>query len=263
MREGAAGYRQVQEWVAEGRFAEAATLAEELLVDPALGRSKRAQLHSLACWLYDGPLGQSGPRAVLHGEEAVRLLTLLHDPWHRAAAQANLIGARIHMGDSAGAAAELRRLEAEVAESPGLFSDGDRTLFVLNLLLAAAGGEWAEALALLRDVAPQADCLEIELIRAWAMLQSGAPPESVRRLLPPIGADPVLASERSLLEARIAQIEGAPIDEQAAIVALLRLSAAGRRDLLSRLSLPETPEDKERHRDRGRGERSQAEGAQP
>jgi hypothetical protein len=238
MRKGAAGFRQVQEWVAAERFPEAIGLIEELLADPNLGRSRRAQLHGLACWIYDGPLKQSGPQAVLHGEEAVRLADLLHDPWHRADAQAHLIGARIHMGDLCGARRELERLQAEVDQMPDLLSDGIRTLFILHLLLAAASGDWADCLDRLADLAPQPDDPEIELIRAWATLAAGAPPDQVRRGLPPVGPDPILAAERILLEALLARAEGAPAAPDAAHSARLRLAAAGRRDLLKRLALP-------------------------
>lgn len=251
MREGAAGFRQVQEWVAEGRYAEAAELLEFLLVDESLGRSQRAQLHALACWLYDGPLEQGGPRAVLHGEEAIRLSTLLHDPWHRAEAQAHLTGARIHMGDLEGARAELGRLEADVAEIPGLLSDEERTLFTLTLLLAAASGEWAYCLTLLEDLEPQPDAPEIELIRAWAALQGGAPIVEVRFWLPAPSLDPVLEAERTLLKARLARLEGGMIDREAVAAARLRLGIAGRRDLLGRLALPEAQVDKERNGNRG------------
>lgn len=248
MREGAAGFRQVQDWVAEGRYAEAAELLEVLLIDASLGRSQRAQLHALACWLYDGPLEQGGPRAVLHGEEAVRLSDSLHDPWHRAEAQAHLTGARLHMGDLEGARDELGRLEADVAEIPGLLSDGERTLFTLTLLLAAASGDWACCLNLLDDLEPQQDAPEIELIRAWVALKRGAPVTEVRFWLPSPSTDPVLEAERALLEAQIARLEGRPVDGRAVAAARLRLSAAGRRDLLARLVLPEAPEDVERHR---------------
>ncbi|HLO02875.1 MAG TPA: hypothetical protein VK191_07205 [Symbiobacteriaceae bacterium] len=264
MREGAAGFRQVQEWVAEGRYPEAVVLLEELLIDPSLGRSQRAQLHALACWILDGPLEQSGPRAVLHGEEAVRLSESLHDPWHRAEAQAHLTGARLHMGDLEGARAELGRLEADVAETPGLLSDEERTLFVLTLLLAAARGEWAFCLALLADLDPQPDGpeLELELIRAWATLQSGAPLAEVRFWLPPPCLDPILEAERALLEARLARAEGRPINDEAIMVAGLRLAAAGRRDVLRRLALPEAPVDERGHGTRGQSQDGKPEGAE-
>lgn len=261
MREGAAGFRQVQEWVAEGRFAEAGELLAELLTDPGLGRSQRAQLHALACWLYDGPLEQGGQLAVLHGEEAIRLCLALHDPWHRAEAQAHLTGARIHMGDLEGARAELGRLEADVAEIPGLLSDEERTLFTLTLLLAAASGEWEECLLLLEDLEPQPDGPEFELIRAWALLQAGAPVALVRSYLPAPSPDPVLEAERTLLEAYLARSEGRAIDERAVTGARLRLSLAGRRDLLARLALPEPPEDVDRHRSGRDGQDAEAEGA--
>lgn len=263
MREGAAGFRQVQEWVAEGRYAEAGELLAELLVDPGLGRSQRAQLHALACWLYDGPLEQGGPLAILHGEEAVRLCGALHDPWHRAEAQAHLTGARIHMGDLEGARDELGRLEADVAEIPGLLSDGERTLFTLTLLLEAASGEWEQCLLLLEDLEPQSEGPEFDLIRAWALLQAGAPVALVRSLLPAPTPDTVLEAERTLLEGQLAQAEGRAALDQRLTGARLRLLAAGRRDLLRRLTLAQAPKDIDRHHSGGNGQDGQAKGAQP
>lgn len=261
MREGAAGFRQVQEWVAEGRFAEAGELLAALLTDPTLGRSQRAQLHALACWLYDGPLEQGGQLAVLHGEESIRLSESLHDPWHRAEAQAHLIGARIHLGDLEGARDELGRLEADVAEIPGLLSDADRTLFTLTLLLAAASGEWEECLLLLEDLEPQSEGPEFELIRAWARLQAGATIAEVRYLLPELSPDSIVQAERVLLEAQLARLEGRAIDQHAVTGARLRLALAGRRDLLGRLALPQAPEDVDRDGGRGHGQQAKAEGA--
>lgn len=261
MREGAAGFRQVQELVRESRFTDAVALLEELLADPNLGRSRRAQLHALACWLYDGPLQQSGPLAVLHGEEAVRLSELLQDPWHRAEAQSHLTGARIHMGDAAGARAELDRLVADLTKNPALLSEAERTRFLLTLILAAANGEWAECLALLADLPPQPDLPEVELIRAWASLRAGAPPAEVRRMATGESTDPVLEAERTLLLAHVTAAEGAQPDGRAVRAAYLRLAAAGRRDLLERLGLPETPVDQDRG-DHG-GDRQEAESHGP
>lgn len=261
MREGAAGFRQVQELVRESRFTEAVTLIESLLVDPNLGRTRRAHLHSLACWLYDGPLQRSGPMAVLHAEEAVRLSELLQDPWHRAEAQAHLTGARIHMGDLAGAQRELDRLVADLTESPCLLSDGERTQFLLTLLLAAGKGEWERCQVLLADLPPQPDLPEVELIRAWAALRAGAPPEAVRRIAAVQADDPLLEAERTLLLAHVAVAEGEQPDGEVVQGALLRLAAAGRRDLHDRLALPQAPVD--HHGQRQGGGRKQSESDRP
>jgi hypothetical protein len=246
MREGAAGFRQVQELVRDSRFVDAAALLEELLAEPNLGRTRRAQLHALACWLYDGPLQQSGPLAVLHGEEAVRLAELLQDPWHRAEAQSHLTGARIHMGDAAGARRELDRLVVDLVQNPALLAEGERTRFLLTLLLAACNGEWAESLALLIDLTPQPDLPEVELIRAWASLKAGAPPAAVRQMAAGETQDPILEAERALLLAHVTAADGRRPDGRAVRTAYLRLAAAGRRDLLGRLGLPETPVDDDR-----------------
>jgi hypothetical protein len=230
MREqGAApGYRQVQELVRELRYREAADLIEALLADPDVGRSRRTQLHNLACWLYDGPLSQPGPRAVLHGEEAVRLSGLLHNPWLRAEAQANLLLALTHTGELGAARLLLADLSADLRRNPALLEGGERALLPLQVVIAAAEGDVSGCQTLLLRIEPRLEAPEVELIRAWIAVETGDLGMAKRILQGiPDGEEPAVQVERDLLLERAA---GRMVTGEG----LARLLNLGRPDLLIR-----------------------------
>jgi hypothetical protein len=222
------GHRQVQELVREFRYREAADLIDALLADPEVGRSRRAQLHNLACWLYDSPLCLPGPRAVLHGEEAVRLSGFLHNPWLRAEAQANLLLALTHMGELGAARLLLADLSADLRRNPALLEGGEGALLPLQVVIAAAEGDVSACHTLLLQVEPRPEAPEVELIRAWIALEAGDTSLAQRILQGiPDGEDPAVQVERDLLLHRAA---GRLVTGEE----LARVLNLGRRDLLIR-----------------------------
>lgn len=89
-------YRTVRALVRDGSYSEALVRACRALESGGLGRRHAAKLNGLACWLLTDPLQQSGPTAVLFGEEALRLADQLNDEWIRCETLGRLILAYCH-----------------------------------------------------------------------------------------------------------------------------------------------------------------------
>lgn len=133
-------YRTVKALVRDGNYREALERAARAIQTAGLGRKHMAKLHSLSCWLLTEPLQQSGPQAVLFGEEALRLADLVNDEWIRADALARLITAYCHVGDLNRARAAAHRLESELNRNPAALDGGRATFWTLRAgILSTAG----------------------------------------------------------------------------------------------------------------------------
>lgn len=170
-------FRQIQCLARTGQMEEAQERALQLLETPRLSRKLEAKVHHLICRLYIEGFSRPGLSAALHGEEAVRLADLLHDPWLKCEALTTLIRAYCRLGDFVRAEAACAEVEAAADRNPGVVSGGPAAAWALRaeVLLAQQDLEGASA-ALVRAeatarqvvggarVVPDLRALQVELL---------------------------------------------------------------------------------------------------
>lgn len=146
---GAEEYRTIQGLVREGRYQEALSRAERVLLAGHLGRRQSARLHALVCRVHVEELQQASPAALLHGEEAVRLARLVKDAWIQCEALSHLVHAYCQFGDIQRASEACAQIAAEVDQNAAVIAGGHATLYSLRATVAAAGGDEMGCLAAL------------------------------------------------------------------------------------------------------------------
>ncbi|HYG60762.1 MAG TPA: hypothetical protein VD902_22020 [Symbiobacteriaceae bacterium] len=176
---GAEEYRAVQGLVRDGRYREAVERAQHTLLDGYLGRKHAARLHSQICWLYTDKLHQTCPAAILHGEEALRLATLVRDQWIRSEALVRLIHAYCQVCDLQRARAACTDLAEEIRQNDAAIAGGHAAFLQLEAMVAAAFGDEDGCLSTLglaedlSDIYPPAVGLRIRLQRLLTLLDFG------------------------------------------------------------------------------------------
>jgi hypothetical protein len=144
-------YRAIQGLTRDGRYQEALDRAGLALTAGFLGRKHAARLNSLICWLYTEPLNQTCPRAILHGEEAVRLAGLVNDEWIKCEALARLVVAYCHVGDTDRARIACQELAVESAKNEGAITGGNATVRLLEAIIAGVEGDDLSSLVSLEE----------------------------------------------------------------------------------------------------------------
>lgn len=170
-------FRQIQCLAREGRVEEAQERALLLLETPRLSRKLEAKVHNLICRLFTEGFARLGISATLHGEEAVRLAEILHDPWLKCEALINLIRTYCHLGDFDRARSACEQIQQEAERNPGVVPGGPAAAWALRVEVylalddlegAAAALQHAEALT--RQVVggarilPELRSLQVELL---------------------------------------------------------------------------------------------------
>lgn len=218
-------YRAVQGLVREGRYREALERARQTLLEGYLGRKHAARLHSQVCWLCTDKLHQTGPLALLHGEEAVRLASLVRDQWIRSEALYRLVTAYCYVGDVKRARSAFTDLAAEVRDNDAALVGGHASLLQAEALVAAAEDDepaCLSALALseeLADIYPPAIGYRVRLHRLLMLLDYERYAEA-RPLFESLPAGVAEGTEWALVRAWLYAADG-PVD-----LAVARIQAA-------------------------------------
>lgn len=129
------------------QYEEALGRARLLLEQPQTGQFIRAQTHDFLCWLLVEPLRRPGPEAVLHGEEAVRLLRMHKDWTHLPRSLIHLAQADLVSCNVAASIAALKEAGELLEATPDAISGG--RVLVQSMLgeALARSGRSAEAMA--------------------------------------------------------------------------------------------------------------------
>lgn len=148
---GLAEYERLLSLLDQRRFDEALLRAEVMLETAEVAPQTRARTHNLICWALCSGLKRPSPKAVLHGEEAVRLAEELCMAKLALQALCNLGNALFQTAEYEGAADAYRRMERQATAAPSLLPHG-RILALQGLAqVDLAQGEAERALELLQQ----------------------------------------------------------------------------------------------------------------
>lgn len=142
-------FRNIQGLARDGQVEEALDRALLLLETPRLGRKLEAKVHNLICKLYTEGYSRPGTAAALHGEEAVRLADLLHDPWLKCEGLTQLVHTYSRLGDFDRAMAACEAVQTEADRNPGVVPGGPAAVWVLKAEVFKALGDLEAAMAAL------------------------------------------------------------------------------------------------------------------
>lgn len=243
--DGAEEYRAVQSMVRANRHQEALERAEAVLRQGRLSRRQAARMHSLICWVLTEELHQVSLVAVLHGEEAVRLASLLGDVWLKCEALTRLTSAYCRMGDVRRAREAVEAIARELELNEGALAGGTAALCVLRATVAAAEEKPEECLALLQQAETESDPSSREVkgrIRTQKLTiflehERYAEARAMLESMESRGENPAESLECEIARAWLALAEPKANKAEArrlATLALHRSFAAGRLDLARR-----------------------------